>query len=168
MPERWVLNASPLISLARIGQEGLFQSLAERVVLPRAVVNEIEAGPADDPARSAITTGKLTVVETPPPPAELQAWDLGDGEMGVLSYAVANPGWTVVVDDAAARKCARSFSLPLKGTLAVILLARQRGLVSSAAELLWSLQQAGFRLDDSIIRDALARVTGEIWPPRQG
>jgi predicted nucleic acid-binding protein len=68
------------------------------------------------------------------------------------------------VDDAAARKCARSFSLPVKGTLAVILLAHQRGLVDSAAELLRSLQRAGFRLDDRVIREALAQVTGEIWP----
>lgn len=70
----------------------------------------------------------------------------------------------MIVDDAAARKCARSFSLPMKGTLAVILLARQRGLIRSAAELLVSLQQAGFRLDDRVIRDALAHITGEHWP----
>jgi predicted nucleic acid-binding protein len=72
------LNASPLISLARLDRVGLFQSLAERVIVPRTVADEIEAGSADDPARLAITTGQFTIVETPPPPAELQAWDLGD------------------------------------------------------------------------------------------
>lgn len=120
----------------------------------------------DDPARAAITAGELTIIETPPPPTELLAWDLGEGETAVLAYAITNPGWTVILDDAAARKCARSFSLPMKGTLAVILLARQRGFVRSAGELLVSLQQAGFRLDESIIRDALEHVTGEPWPPK--
>jgi predicted nucleic acid-binding protein len=114
VPERWVLNASPVISLARIGQTDLFQALAEQVVLPRAVAIEIEAGLVEDPARTAIVEGKFEVVETPPPPADILAWDLGEGETAVLTYAIANPGWTVIVDDVAARKCARSFSLPMK------------------------------------------------------
>jgi predicted nucleic acid-binding protein len=48
------------------------------------------------------------------------AWDLGAGETAVLSYALANSGWTAVVDDNAARKCARSFAISAKGTLAVV------------------------------------------------
>ncbi len=79
VPERWVLNASPVISLARIGQTDLFQALAEQVVLPRAVAIEIESGPAEDPARTAIIAGKFSIIETPPPPVDVLAWDLGEG-----------------------------------------------------------------------------------------
>ena len=127
MAERWVLNASPLIILARIGLEGLFLSLAERVVVPRAVATEIEAGPPEDRARQALAVGRLAIVETPAPPAELLAWDLGSGETAVLSLALSEPGWGPILDDAAARKCALGFSLPVKGTLAIVLLAHQRG-----------------------------------------
>jgi predicted nucleic acid-binding protein len=117
----------------------LFQALAEEIVLPRAVAAEIEAGPTDDPARVLVVDGRFVIIETPLPTSDLLVWDLGDGETAVLAYALANPGWTAIIDDGAARKCAMSFSLPVKGTLAVILLARQRGLVNSAAELLWAL-----------------------------
>ena len=67
---------------------------------------------------------------------EILAWDLGKGETAVLSYALTNPGWTAIIDDRAARKCAMSFSIPIKGTLAVVILAKKHGLVDSAADVL--------------------------------
>jgi predicted nucleic acid-binding protein len=160
--ERWVLNASPIIVLARIGQEQLLHTLADEVVIPRAVAVEIEAGPADDPARQCLASKQFTIVEVTPVP-EVLAWDLGAGETAVLSYALKEPGWTVILDDAAARKCARSFGLRLKGTLAVIILARQRGLIPSAAQVLRSLLNIGFHLDENVTREALCRTVGEKW-----
>jgi hypothetical protein len=56
--EHWVLNASPLIVLARVGLEGLPLSLAEQVVVPRQVVEEIQAGPTLDPARRAFAADR--------------------------------------------------------------------------------------------------------------
>jgi len=160
--ERWVLNASPLIVLARVGQEHLFQALADEIAIPRAVTEEIEAGPPGDPARQAVAGGRFPVVDTEPS-LEILAWDLGMGETAVLSLALAEPGWTVILDDAAARNCARSFGLSLKGTLAIVILAKQRGLVSSAADVLRSLLAIGFRLDEQVIREALSRTVGEMW-----
>jgi predicted nucleic acid-binding protein len=160
--ERWVLNASPLIVLARIGQEHLFRALADEIAIPRAVAEEIEAGPAGEPARQAVAGGQFPVVDTALSP-EILAWDLGTGETAVLSFALAEPGWTVILDDAAARNCARSFGLSLKGTLAIVILAKQRGLTPSAADVLRSLLTIGFRLDEQIIRETLSRTVGETW-----
>jgi len=160
--EQWVLNASPLIVLARVGQEHLLHTLADEVVVPRAVAVEIEAGPADDPVRQVMAGGYFTIVEAIPVP-EVLAWDLGAGETAVLSYALSKPGWTVILDDAAARKCARSFGLRLKGTLAVVILAKQRGSIPSATDVLRSLLNTGFRLDENVIREALSRTVGEKW-----
>ena len=53
MSEQWVLNASPLIVLARVGQAHLFAALAGKVVVPRAVIAEIEAGPGDESMSAA-------------------------------------------------------------------------------------------------------------------
>jgi predicted nucleic acid-binding protein len=163
--ENWVLNASPLIVLTRIGHEDLLLSLADQVVVPRLVAEEIQAGPVRDPARQLLLTGRFTIIDTPPPPPELLAWDLGQGETAVLSLAWAERTWTAILDDAAARRCARSFSIPIKGTLGLVLLARQRDVIASAAEVLQLLVASGFRLDDRIIREALARTVEEPWPP---
>ncbi|WP_200239635.1 hypothetical protein [Lamprobacter modestohalophilus] len=48
MPKRVVVNASPMIALLGIGQEQLLCGLFDRVLLPQAVRDEIEAGQAKD------------------------------------------------------------------------------------------------------------------------
>jgi predicted nucleic acid-binding protein len=161
--EQWIINASPLIVLSRIGQEELFFQLADTIGVPQAVAAEIAAGPAGDRARYLLESGRFPVIATPIPPTELIAWDLGAGETAVMAFALANPGWTAVLDDGLARKCARSFSIPLKGTLGVVLLAKQRGLIPSAAEVLRELQAGGFRLDNRLVREALQHTVGETW-----
>ncbi|MCR4407233.1 MAG: DUF3368 domain-containing protein [Anaerolineae bacterium] len=57
----------------------------------------------------------------------------------------------------------RSFGLRFKGTLAVVILAKQRGLIPSATDILRSLLNIGFRLDENAIREALSRTVGEKW-----
>jgi predicted nucleic acid-binding protein len=160
--DNWVINASPLICLAKAGYSDLLLKLPEKVLVPQAVVDEIQAGPLGDPAQVAISTGKFHVFENLFAP-EIIAWDLGKGETAVLSYALANPGWTAIIDDRAARKCARSFSIPIKGTLAIVILARKGGLVDSAADVMRSIQAAGLRLEDDVIRAALKQTVGEDW-----
>jgi len=47
----------------------------------------------------------------------------------------------------------------------VIILAKKHGLIESATDVLQVLRSADFRLDDAIIREALARTVGEEWRP---
>lgn len=44
MSSRWVCNASPLISLSRIGRLDLLTVLTEPVLVPATVLGEVEAG----------------------------------------------------------------------------------------------------------------------------
>jgi predicted nucleic acid-binding protein len=97
------------------------------------------------------------------PRREIDAWDLGSGETAVLSLALSEPGWTAVLDDRAARNCAKSFDLPTRGTLGVIILARQRGIIPSAAAAMRRLQAAGLRLHPEVFPEALAQSVGERW-----
>jgi predicted nucleic acid-binding protein len=163
MPERWVVNASPLIILGKIGQLDLLTRLSQKIVVPAAVVSEIIAGPEGDAARLAVQAEMFLKVNTPNILPELAAWDLGAGETSVLAYALAHPGWTVILDDGAARKCAKTFGIPMKGTLAVVILAKKHGLIPSAAKLLRAVQEAGLRLDDELIRVVLKQTVDEDW-----
>jgi len=123
--ERWVVNASPIICLAKAGYSDLLLKLTDEIIVPQTVVEEIQAGHLGDPAEQILATGQFPVAEIPAM-AEILAWDLGKGETAVLSYALANLTWIAIIDDLAARKCARSFSIPVKGTLAVVILAKKR------------------------------------------
>ena len=161
--EKWVLNASPVISLARIGQVDLLTRLPQQTALPQAVAEEILVAPDNDPARLAVESGIFEIVHPSAIPDRILAWDLGKGESAVLTYALANPGYIAILDDGAARRCASSLSLPVTGTLSIVILAKQFGLIESAAQVLGALRGVSFRLDDDLIRDALARTVGETW-----
>ena len=161
--EQWVVNASPVIALARVGQVELLTRLPRQTVIPRPVVEELFRASEEDSARQAVESGLFKIVETAAPPSEILAWDLGPGETAVLAHVFTHRKWIAVLDDGAARRCARSLSLNITGTLAVVLLARKYGLIDSAAQVLYDLRSADFRLDDRLIREALARTVGEKW-----
>jgi len=163
MPERWVVNASPLIVLGKIGQLDLLIKLPQQIVIPSAVVSEIVAGPEGDAARLAVQSQMFAIVDIPKIEPELAAWDLGYGETSVLAYALTHPDWTAIIDDGAARKCAKTFGIKMKGTLAVVIMAKKRGLIPSAARVLHSVQEAGLHLDEGLIQAVLRQTVGEDW-----
>ena len=92
-------------------------------------------------------------------------WGLGPGESGVLTLARSMWG-TAVIDDGAALRAARALGVRLIGTLGLVLRAARLGRIASAAEVLEPLVDVGLRLNNAVVRDALAQVTGEAWPRR--
>lgn len=91
--EKWVVNSSPIIALGRVGQVELLARLPQQIIVPQAVKEELLNAPQGDPARAAMESGLFEIIETPPPPPEILAWDLGKGETAVLSYALSAPDW---------------------------------------------------------------------------
>jgi predicted nucleic acid-binding protein len=164
LSETWIVNASPLISLAKAGYLDLLSKLAPHVIVPDAVASEVLAGLPSDPARKALENGWGDRASPRQIPSNVLEWGLGAGESAVLALCLEKSGCKAVLDDAAARSCARALELPLLGTLAVVLRARHAGLIPSASQVMAALREAGLRLDDKTIRSALERV-GEIWPP---
>ena len=161
MNEKWVVNSSPLILLAKIGRLDLLTGQADTLVVPQSVAQEILAGPSKDPSRIFLQKETIPIIAIPSLP-ELLSWDLGAGETSVLSYAFTNEGWTAILDDGAARKCAQTFAIPTKGTLAVVIRAKRYGFISSAADILRQLKSHGFRIDEHLLGQILPTV-GENW-----
>lgn len=131
----WIFNASPLILLGKIQQLSLIEALSPTFRIPVAVIEEIGAGPSDDPAAQWLASIAISdhVVDAPPAPSFLAQWDLGAGETAVLSLALAEGGAPVVLDDLAARKFAQTFRLPLVGTLGLVLRAKKAGFIDRVA-----------------------------------
>ena len=166
MSDTWVVNASPVIALAKVGRLHLFEDLCRELLVPEAVVAEILAGPPTDPARRAIEGGWGTAVAANRISPELLEWGLGTGETAVLAVAMERRPATAVLDDAAARTCAKALGIEVIGTLGAILRARRRSMISSAADVIKELLVAGIRLDHNLIRTALEGV-GEAWQQEQ-
>jgi predicted nucleic acid-binding protein len=67
-------------------------------------------------------------------------------------------GSEAVIDDLAARRCAAVLRIPVRGTLGLALIAKQRGQISSARQVLERLRYGGMYLSDEVMNRALALV----------
>lgn len=78
MSRKWVLNASPLITLGKISGITLLENMCSDLVVPEGVVREQDKGSADDPAKKWIHgRGAFFVRELEETPPLIMSWDLG-------------------------------------------------------------------------------------------
>lgn len=159
MVSLWVVNASPIILLAKINQIDLLQHLGAPVVIPDATAAEIKRrGPADPATLALAASTWLAEVACGPLPAAVAAFNLGAGESAVLTYALANPGSGAILDDQAARTGAAALGIPHQGTLGIVIAAKQQGLIPAARPLVEQLRREGMYLSDQIINQVLSHV----------
>lgn len=157
-PVVWVVNASPVILLAKIDLLHLFEALTPKVMVPAAVCDEVATGAElDAGSNSALTWSRERLAGDLPVPQSIAGWDLGAGESQVLAHCLAG-GHRAVLDDAEARAAARVHALPLIGTLGLILRARRAGLIPLARPVIEQLRERGAYLADDLVRHALLKV----------
>jgi predicted nucleic acid-binding protein len=60
---RWIVNTSPVICLAKAGYLDLLLKLPDEIIVPSAVVEEIQAGESSDPAYLALAGGKFPIAQ---------------------------------------------------------------------------------------------------------
>ncbi|MBF0311426.1 MAG: DUF3368 domain-containing protein [Magnetococcales bacterium] len=163
MLEPVIINASPLIFLARSRHIHLLQHLHRPILVPQPVVQEIRArGPHDPTVRTLNETAWLEIVPAPAIPGEILVWDLGLGESAVLALARSIPGSIALIDDQSGRRCAQTLRITLMGTVGLVLLAKQNGAIPNARAVLAVLREHGMYLSDSVLNAALSLV-GESW-----
>ncbi len=153
------MDASPLIHLARTGNLLLLKALSSNVVIPEPVLDEIRAKGENDAVPQAVQgTPWLSVVQPPPIPETLLAWDLGKGEASVLAWALSCPGTIAIVDDQKARSYAQWHGVPVVGTVGIVLRAKRQGMIRLARPILQDLIAGGMYLSKAVAEQALALV----------
>ena len=142
-----ICDTSPIQYLHQLGLLDVLPALAERVIVPPAVVTELETGRALGVNLPDLTKLDWVVVHRPTSePALPLINDLGPGETQVLMLALESRGAIAVLDDALARQIAEALEIPLTGTLGLLIDAKRAGLVTAVAPLLDQLQALRFRL----------------------
>jgi len=155
----WVVNTSPIILLAKVGLVDLLRQLGPTVVIPEAVALEIQRrGPADPAVQSLAQAAWLATVDPGPTAPVVAAYRLHPGESAVLTYALANPGSGVILDDLRARNCTAALGVPYQGTIGVVIYAKQQGWIPAARPVVERLRQVGMYLSDQLMNQALAQV----------
>ena len=154
-------NASPLIVLAKAGLLELLPALFEQVVVPQAVVAEITAGGAGDPAVKALRQAPwLQHVSLEPGVSALAALQLGRGEAEVIEWALRHPDHIALLDDRAARRVASVLGVQCAGTLRVLFEASRRGLLPSFAAGVQRLRDAGLYFDERTVQAVVRQAGG--------
>ena len=155
MGRKLVLNASPLTALGKLSALSLLERLCSDLVIPEGVVRELGEGSHADPARIWVDgAGARAVWRLEKIPPTVSSWDLGQGETEVISWAYLNPGYEAIVDDRAARNCALSLGIPVRGTIGILILAKKEGVLPQVKPLLNQLIASGFRIAPDLLQTA--------------
>jgi predicted nucleic acid-binding protein len=157
--DKAIINASPLIFLSRSHHSNLLQALAEKIWVPEPVATEIlRRGQHDITAKAIDQTEWLIIKPVANIPTTITAWRLGAGESSVIALANEHPGTEAIVDDLAGRKCAASLNIALRGTLGIVLIAKQRDLIPKARTVIEDMMTAGLYLSRKVVDEALRKV----------
>ncbi len=167
-PELVVADAGPLIGLATIGGLPWLQKLFRSVLIPEAVATELcldSRMPGAVALASACDQGWLKVVPVVDVPVRLLSTiDRGEAEAIVLAGQKAVP---LLIDESRGRIAARHEGVRVFGSGAVLLRAKEKGLIREVRPSLDALTRAQYRLSESLRREIL-RLAGESAAPATG
>jgi len=160
-----VIDAGPVIALAKIDRLEMLASMFVEVWLPEVVVHEVLAKPGPETRRIEAAISHFLRVAQPPfaIAAQLEpvARSLDEGERSVIALASKlPPPVTVLMDDAAGRAVARRAGLAVLGFAGLLIMAKQQGLVDTAVPLILAARDRGYWLDDALI-ETVRRLADE-------
>ena len=149
-----VSNSSPLIALAPSQRLDLVPAVLQSILIPPAVVREIEPS---IPALPAWLSVKVPSTQRSPLTSRGR---LGDGEREAIALAVEIGAGAVLIDERAGRRVAEEAGLKVIGTLGLLLEAKRAGHVTTIRGELDKLLQTSFFLSPQLY-DQLLRMAGE-------
>ena len=166
-----VCDASPLISLARIGHLPLLPALFGEVQIAAEVHHEVAVVGAGRPAAQAVQTANWLRIRACPDPALLEQWhtrypSLGRGELATLLLAHSIPADWTIIDERAARCLAATQGLKVIGCIGILEVAFRRGLVSDLRDVYLGLLAQGIRMHPEILNRSL--ISFGLTPLSQG
>jgi predicted nucleic acid-binding protein len=160
----FVCNTGPLIALAKLDRLALLQHLGgTNVCIPPMVYKELwgKIGPEALLTETALHT--VVHVEQPgkiDQYVEIATAHLDDGEREVIVLGTSLQEVILVMDDQTGRRVAKELGLPVVGSAGLLLLAKQKGLITEVLPLLETLRHQGYWLSDTML-DEVRRLAGE-------
>jgi predicted nucleic acid-binding protein len=156
-----IINTSPLLYLHQVGYLELLQQLYKMVIVPAAVVEELEVGAKQGINVPKIETLDWLSIQSVPSVSLIPTFiDLGKGEAEVIALGLENFNSLLILDDQLGRRIANLYQLRFTGTLGVLVKAKQLGYLSAVQPIIQMLRYQGMWLTDKIVNDVL-KLAGE-------
>ena len=154
-----VADSGPLIMLGRSGLLGHLRQIAGTILVPATVFAECTHD-ANKPGASVLIlalASELIHVEPSPAPPLSTAAHLDAGEIEALTIA-HNRGCPVLIDEYLGRKVAGQLSIKVLGSAGILLIAKERQLISEVAPILRDWKSWGYFLSPSLLESVLSRA----------
>jgi uncharacterized protein len=156
-----VSNASPLITLARIGQLDLLKSLFPVVSISTQVFEEVAIAGVGRPAASAVSEAKWIEV-VPIDHAQMDALSrmnptLGAGEVSAVILAKQLRADLVLMDEWKGRKLAVEEGLQVVGCIGILEQLHVKGILPDLKLTYSKLLEEGFRIDSRVLQNSLKK-----------
>lgn len=153
-----ISDTGPVNYLIQIGRIDLLPRLFERVILPSAVLTELShpLAPASVQRWVGAAPAWLEIAESP---AVTLSAGIHKGEAAAIALALAFHADLLLMDDRKGVLAAEKLGLNVTGTLGVLDLAAERGLVDfiQAAR---ELEQTTFRMPLAVLDELIAKHAG--------
>ena len=151
-----ISNSSPPIYLYRLGLLEKLPSLYPEIYVPGGVLKEHLQGREFGYATPDLSIYPwVRTVDIAVNPELASFPELGHGELEALSLALTTPGSIVLLDEFRARKIAKDYSIQTRGTVSLLISAKELGLIHELKPQLDRLLSLGFRLHPSVYQQAL-------------
>ena len=138
----------------------LLRGSFHEITIPSAVRDELLSAEKETRRKTLRAETWIRVVALENPNRTAVYAGLDEGEAQVLVLAEEQNASLVLIDERKARRYAERLKLPLSGTLGVLLLAKEEGIISAISPLLKALQEVGLYLHDDLVKQVL-KLAGE-------
>ena len=141
-----ISDTSCLIALDRINRLDLLQKTFNRIYTTQTVADEF-----DQPLPNWI------VIKGVKNDAQIERLRelLDPGEASAISLALETPNSVLIIDEKKGRKVARDLNVIIIGTLKVLLIAKNKGVIESVKQIINELQDQSFRFNKLIVEEIL-------------
>ena len=147
-----VSDTSCIILLKKIHQINLLKQLFGKIIITSEVEEEF----------SGVLPGFFEIQNaTDPNYVKILSTFLDKGEASVIALALEQEDCLLIIDEYKGRKEAKSLGIKITGTLGVLLLAKEKGLIKELKPLLDQIKHTNFRINESLIRKVLT-LAGEL------
>lgn len=151
-----VADSSPLIYLSRVRLLDTLSTLFGEIVVPRTVWDEAVQRRPSAPGIDTLRQARwIRVVDDPSPSMDL---GLDPGETAAILLAESLHADLLLIDERVGRAVAQTRGLAVRGTIGVLVQARQSNALPALKPVLDALIAEGFRIAPALIQQALASV----------
>lgn len=152
---RIVCDSSTIIALERINHLWLLEKLSEDILIPHAVSKEIKTKRGINlPACLRVQEAKNKLY------IRQNRKDLHIGEVEAIALAKEVRADLVILDDRKARKLAEKEGLKVSGLLALIIMAKEKGIIKRVKPIVDDLKNHNFFVGENLY-DEILKISGE-------